>query len=518
MRTAIYNRFWQSMGGGERHSGMIAQILSQSGVEVDLIGHTKVSLDELGDRLALDLGKTNLQVVPDRGEDAISELSADYDLFINSSYMSRVHSRARRSAYLCFFPTPYDHDLSAVHRTAMRVIGPRLTSPSNHAQPELRYGEGWFPPEGGRRRQWAWSSGESVIVLDKGQALQLEADFGRPGSDVPVTVTIDLDGTELARFLVSSTFTPRSIAVPGADRARAVRFRSDTFSPGEEDPRELGVALSRLRIGGGRQSLKTRTAIRYPWLLREPNDFRFVDTYDVVLANSAYTQGWIGKLWDRPSEILFPPIEISGIAPLGERQPTILTVGRFFAPGHGHSKRQLEMVEMFGQLVQARQLDGWRLVMLGGCEPRQQPYVDQVRAAAAGLPVEIHANAPRSLVESLMSTASIFWSATGLGENTEKRPWTNEHFGMTTAEAMAGGCVPVVIDRAGQQEIVREGIDGFRWNSDAQWRIRTVQVATDEALRARLAASAIERVRQFSDDAFTARWNELSASYDLMGP
>jgi len=53
MRAAIYNRFWQSMGGGERHSGMIAQILSQSGVEVDLIGHTKVSLDELGDRLSL---------------------------------------------------------------------------------------------------------------------------------------------------------------------------------------------------------------------------------------------------------------------------------------------------------------------------------------------------------------------------------------------------------------------------------------------------------------------------------
>ncbi len=87
-----------------------------------------------------------------------------------------------------------------------------------------------------------------------------------------------------------------------------------------------------------------------------------------------------------------------------------------------------------------------------------------------------------------MSSASIFWSATGLGENTEKRPWTNEHFGMTTAEAMAGGCVPVVIDRAGQQEIVRDGVDGFRWNSDEQWRIRTVQVATNDALRARLAA------------------------------
>lgn len=517
MRAAIYNKFWQSMGGGERHSGMIAQILSQAGVEVDLVGHTKVSLDELGDRLALNLGKTNLQVVPDRGEDAVSELSADYDLFINATYMSRVHSRARRSAYLCFFPTPYDHDLSPVHRTAVRVIGPRLTTPTDDTQPGLRYGEGWFPPEGGRRRQWAWSSGEAVIVLDKGRALELIADFGRPGSADPTTLSVDVDGAEVDRFVVSSAFTPHSVAVPAADHARVVRFRSGTFSPGEDDPRELGVALSRLRIGGTRRTLKTRTAIRYPWLLRDPDNISFVDTYDVVLANSAYTQGWIGKLWGRPSEILYPPIEVSGLSPQAERQPTILTVGRFFAPGYGHSKRQLEMAQMFGHLVRAGQLDGWRLVMLGGCEPRQRPYVEQVRKATAGLPVEIHTNAARSLVESLMSSASIFWSATGLNENTEKRPWTNEHFGMTTAEAMAGGCVPVVIDRAGQQEIVREGIDGFRWNSDAQWRIRTVQVATDEALRARLAASAIERVRQFSDDAFTMRWHELAASYDLMG-
>ena len=204
--------------------------------------------------------------------------------------------------------------------------------------------------------------------------------------------------------------------------------------------------------------------------------------------------------------------------PNQQRQPTILSVGRFFAPGHGHSKRQLEMVQMFGRLVATGALPGWRLVVLGGCEPRERPYLEQVRAAAADLPVEIHANAPRSLVESQMSTASIFWSATGLGEDTEKRPWTNEHFGMTTAEAMAGGCVPVVIDRAGQQEIVREGEDGFRWSNSEQWRLRTVQVATDEALRARLATSAIGRVQQFSDDAFALRWNELATTHDLIGP
>jgi glycosyltransferase involved in cell wall biosynthesis len=195
----------------------------------------------------------------------------------------------------------------------------------------------------------------------------------------------------------------------------------------------------------------------------------------------------------------------------------ILSVGRFFAPGYGHCKRQLEMVRMFGDLVRSGALPGWRFAVVGGCEENQRPYLEAVTAAADGLPVDIHANAPRSLVESLMSTSAIFWSATGYGENTNKRPWTNEHFGMTTAEAMASGCVPIVIDRAGQREIVRDGVDGFRWADPQQLRIRTIQVATDEALRERLSASAVPRAQIFSDDAFALRWEALAAKYSLVG-
>ncbi|HEY7049475.1 MAG TPA: glycosyltransferase [Jatrophihabitantaceae bacterium] len=516
MRAAIYDKFWRSMGGGERHCGMIAQLLSQSGTEVDLIGHQRVSLQELGDRLALDLSKVSLVVTPDRGEKALSDLSADYDLFVNATYMSRVIPRSARSAYLCFFPTPEGHDLSALHRAAIHYVGPRLGEQRAHQ--DITYGTGWFPPEGGRRRQWAWSGGKAVIHFAPGESLEIAADFGRPGSTDTVTADVELDGETLASFPVGPVFTTRVISVPASPRRRELHLSSPTFTPGPDDPRQLGVAMSRLRLVGTKRTVRTRVADRYPWLLRDLHDISFVEAYDLILANSAYTQQWIKRLWRTDSEILFPPIEVSKIAPSPQRQKTILSVGRFMPPGHGHSKRQMEIVRTFGQLVRSGALTDWKLVVLGGCEPRHRPYLDAVRKAASGLPVEIHANAPRALVESHMSTASIFWSATGLGEDTEKRPWTNEHFGMTTAEAMVGGCTPVVIDRAGQQEIVRDGVDGFRWNTVEEWRIRTVQVATDEALRARLAASAIERVQQFSDDAFALRWNDLAATYDLMGP
>ena len=57
MRAAIYDRYWHSMGGGERHSGMIAEVLSKDGVEVDLLGHSQVDRDELGEHLGLDLSR-----------------------------------------------------------------------------------------------------------------------------------------------------------------------------------------------------------------------------------------------------------------------------------------------------------------------------------------------------------------------------------------------------------------------------------------------------------------------------
>jgi glycosyltransferase involved in cell wall biosynthesis len=115
-----------------------------------------------------------------------------------------------------------------------------------------------------------------------------------------------------------------------------------------------------------------------------------------------------------------------------------------------------------------------------------------------------------------MSEASIVWSATGWGEDENDAPWASEHFGMTTVEAMAAGCVPVVIDRAGQREIVRQGIDGFRWGNFRELTERTVEVVVDDGLRARLAASSVERAQLYSDAAFAERLDELIEQYTLL--
>ena len=249
-------------------------------------------------------------------------------------------------------------------------------------------------------------------------------------------------------------------------------------------------------------------------MLRDPTDLSFLAAYDTVMANSQYTRGWVQDLWEVDADVLFPPIQVQRLQPAAVREKAILTVGRFFSPGLGHAKRQKEMVEFFGRAV--GRLEGWKLYVVGGMEDSQRPYVDEVRAAAEGLPVEIVTNAPRARVEHLLSTSSIFWSATGYGENEQKSPWSSEHFGMTTVESMAGGCVPVVIDRAGQKEIVREGIDGFRWSTPEQLIARTVQLAGDDALRARLAASSAARAHDYDEQAFADRWHAIAAAHGLL--
>jgi glycosyltransferase involved in cell wall biosynthesis len=513
LKVAVYNRFLQSMGGGERHSSMLAQVLADDGHEVDLIGHADVGKDLLADHLGLDLGKVNLRIVPDRGEPQVARLSAEYELFVNASYMSRVKAQGSHNLYLCYFPTPIDHDLSSWQRRLVRLFGPHV----RHARPGVvEWGLGWFPPEGGRRRNWVWSSGRAGLQLAGGPGKRVVFDLGRPGAPGPTEVVVSHEGgTELARLAASPAgFRRYELALPPSDADREVIFDSATFVPGDGDDRTLGVAVSRLHMADATWEPRRWAGERFPWLLRDPSDLEFLDRYERVLANSQYTRTWIRRLWGVDSEVLFPPIRTRDLRP-GVKIRRILTIGRFIAPGFGHSKKQLEQVQAFGQMVRRDGMDGWELHLVGGCEPAHRPYLAEVERAAAGLPVSIHANAPRALVEELLATSSIFWAATGLGEDEETAPWVFEHFGITTVEAMAAGCVPVVIDKAGQREIVRHGIDGYRWTTLAELEALTRMVADDDALRSRLAASAVERAGTFSEEAFATRWRDIAADVGI---
>src|SRR5215217_1681531 len=254
------------MGGGERHSSMLAQVLADDGHEVDLVGHKDVGKDLLADHLGLNLGKVNLRIVPERGEPQVARLSAEYELFVNASYMSRVKAQAARNLYLCYFPTPFDHDLAPWQRRLVRLVGPHVRA----GRPGVvEWGLGWFPPEGGRRRTWVWTSGRASLQLAGGSAKRVVFDLGRPGAPGPAEVVISHEGgAELARLEASPAgFRRHVLELPPSERDRELTFDSDTFVPGAGRPHPRGggqpAAHGRRHLGAaalGRRALPVAAA------------------------------------------------------------------------------------------------------------------------------------------------------------------------------------------------------------------------------------------------------------------
>ena len=168
----------------------------------------------------------------------------------------------------------------------------------------------------------------------------------------PVRLVVEDDGGEvLATLTAAQDFRRRVLTVPDSPEGREIHFRSKTAVPGPQDTRALGVAVSRLRLAGaGGLGPRALLAARFPWLLRDPRGLAFLSSYATVLANSEYTRGWIRRLWRTDADVLYPPIQVDRLHPaVRSGSKVVLSVGRFFAPGLGHAKRQLEMVQMFGR-------------------------------------------------------------------------------------------------------------------------------------------------------------------------
>jgi glycosyltransferase involved in cell wall biosynthesis len=67
---------------------------------------------------------------------------------------------------------------------------------------------------------------------------------------------------------------------------------------------------------------------------------------------------------------------------------------------------------------------------------------------------------------------------------------------------MGAGCVPVVINKGGQPEIVEHGVSGFVWNTVEELKRYTSLLAEDECLWAKMSAAAQSRAQAFSRERF----------------
>ena len=227
--------------------------------------------------------------------------------------------------------------------------------------------------------------------------------------------------------------------------------------------------------------------------------------YDVIAANSYFTQHWIQQRWSLPATVVYPPCELIGAGQAKEK--IICHVGRFEAdyPLVSVHKHQVTLLELFKRLPDLHQA-GWQLHLAGGLQdaPRDRAFVQQVRDAVQNFPVILHCDASTADLHQLYRSASLYWHASGYGVDAQLHPQTQEHFGITTVEAMSAGAVPVVLNTGGQAEIVTHGVNGFVWQQLTELATYTRQLAQNENLRAALSQQAVASSQQFDTANFLA--------------
>ena len=226
---------------------------------------------------------------------------------------------------------------------------------------------------------------------------------------------------------------------------------------------------------------------------------RRLASYDAHLSNSAFTQEWTRAWWGLETDVVHPPVDIDD-SPLTEpRENTIISVGRFTSEGHG--KKQLEMVETFARMEAG--FGDWRYICAGavGDAEADLTYLARVRSAATP-GCDIRTNLTRAELTGALRRARLFWHTAGFGEPERERPERLEHFGMSTVEAMAAGCVPIVHNSGGPREIIEDGLSGFLWNSLDDLQTITRTIAGNDKLRIHVSANARRRARLFSTEKF----------------
>jgi len=235
-------------------------------------------------------------------------------------------------------------------------------------------------------------------------------------------------------------------------------------------------------------------------------------SYSTIVAISQYAADWVWKRWDRHSEVIFPPCDDMG-PPRSAKEKIILHVGRFIADSvedERHHKRQDLLLETFKRMTDLHQ-QGWELHFTGSLstDVKSRTFADSLRRAAEGLPVFFHLNSSREELRELYRGAAIYWHATGYGIDAEKYPSTQEHFGISTVEAMSAGAVPVVYATGGQKEIVTDGVDGYWWTDIDRLVNQTRRLANDDELRSELGRQAVLSSKRFSRETFAANIDHL---------
>jgi len=249
---------------------------------------------------------------------------------------------------------------------------------------------------------------------------------------------------------------------------------------------------------------------------REISRFFYVSKYTEIIYNSLYTAEWIKKRWKLvPHKHIYPPVDMEGLDHSQKKENIILTASRFDLSGN---KQQLEIIRSFKKFVKQypKNKRDWKLILAGGSIAENQ-YLEKIKkliSLSPGEDIELKVNVSADELKTIYKKAKIFWHFTGFNQYDPARV---EHFGMTIAEAMQNGCVPIVFNGGGQTEIVEDGVSGFLFSSEKELFDKTIELIKNQDLLVKIGKKAFQRGKQFNKDIFIAEikthFNQLLKEY-----
>ena len=212
---------------------------------------------------------------------------------------------------------------------------------------------------------------------------------------------------------------------------------------------------------------------------------------DYWIANSKNVAARINKFYRRESSVVYPPVEVNDIilktkdqkkasGPKGLRpggEDYFLIVSRLVG-----AKGLEEAAKAFKRLK-------YKLKIVG--EAHGFSDVENKLKELSGGNVELLGRVDDEELFKLYSKAKGFIALA-----------REEDFGMTVVEAMAGGCVPVVIGKGGQLEIIEDKISGYLWETLEDLKELTLKLINEDHLREQMSSNAIDRSKNFSKNKF----------------
>lgn len=178
----------------------------------------------------------------------------------------------------------------------------------------------------------------------------------------------------------------------------------------------------------------------------------------ILLTNSLFSKQKIAQIFGRDAEVVYPPIDLSTHKKLLDyeesRKNIVAVVSRLSV------ERQLDLIPEIATSVEGR------FFVMGPTERTYTRLIYQLKKQIRHLELEkkivLCPNISHKKKLRILSKSKVFLN-----------PACNEHFGMATVEAMAAGCIPVVLDSGGLKEFVPK-----------RWRYKDIEEAKDKIRQA----------------------------------